>query len=112
MALARGNSNDETAIRLSVHDTIAAFNAQNAGAPGSVQRGYGPGDDKGERLQGRIEIEGRLGDLFTKPEIALKQRLLDLTIRFVRDDMALVHVEIEMSGAVSASGDRSHHIAS
>jgi uncharacterized protein (TIGR02246 family) len=106
MALARGNSNDETAIRLSVHDTIAAFNARKASA---ILQEYAQDMDmvttRGERLQERDELEERLEGVFSRPDFALQQSLVDLSIRFVRDDVALVHVEIEMSGAVSASGE-------
>ena len=58
MALARGNSNDETAIRLSVHDTIAAFNARQGGLPpGGVRADADMVTTRGERLRGRDEIE-------------------------------------------------------
>jgi uncharacterized protein (TIGR02246 family) len=105
MAQARENSNAETAIQRSVHDTIKAFNAHDAVRTVDA---YNADSDlvttKGERLRGRGEIEERLEGLFSRSDFALQQRLVDLTIRFVRDDVALVHVEIEMSGAVSASG--------
>ena len=48
-------------------------------------------------------MEERLNVLFSRPDCLLKQRFVDVTVRFVRDDMALAHVEVEMSGAVWAS---------
>jgi len=99
------------AIRRSIEKTIAAFNARKASA---VLQEYARDLDvvttRGEHLRERDELEDRLENLFSKPDFALQQHLVDLSIRFVRDDVALVHVEIEMSGAVSAS--RAHHIAS
>jgi uncharacterized protein (TIGR02246 family) len=94
------------AIRRSIEKTITAFNARKASA---VLQEYAQDLDvvttRGEQLRERDELEDRLENLFSKPDFALQQRLVDLSIRFVRDDVALVHVEIEMSGTVSASRD-------
>lgn len=94
------------AIRRSIEDTIAAFNARKAS---DVLQEYAQNADvvttRGEHLRGRDELEDRLEGLFARPGFGLQQRLVDLSIRFVRDDLALAHVEIEMSGAVSAGGE-------
>ena len=88
------------AIRRSIENTIAAFNARKASP---VLQEYAQDLDvvttRGEHLRERDEVKDRLEGLFSRPDFALQQRL-DPTIRFVRDDVALVHVEIEMSGAV------------
>lgn len=101
----RGTAGDESAIRKSVEATIAAFNARQAS---TILQGYALDLDvvttRGEHLRERDEVEGRLKDLFSWPNFALQQRLVDTTIRFVRDGVALAHVEIEMSGALSAGG--------
>lgn len=89
----------------SIHDTIAAFNMRDAH---QIVENYAPTSDvvttSGQRLKGQEELEERLHLLFSRPEFLLKQRLVDVTVRFVRDGVALAHVEIEMSGAVSLSG--------
>jgi uncharacterized protein (TIGR02246 family) len=94
------------AIRRSIEETIAAFNARKAGC---VLQEYAQDLDvvtiRGEHLRERDELEERLEGLFARPGFALQQRLVDVSIRFVRDDLALAHVEIEMSGALSASGE-------
>jgi uncharacterized protein (TIGR02246 family) len=96
----------EKAIRRSIENTIAAFNTRKASA---ILQEYALDMDmvttRGERLQERVEVKDRLEGLFSRPDFALQQRLVDLSIRFIRDDVALAHVEIEMSGAVSASGE-------
>jgi uncharacterized protein (TIGR02246 family) len=89
----------------SIHDTIAAFNMRDAH---QVVENYAQALDvvttSGQRLKGQEELEKRLHFLFSRPDFLLKQRLVDVTVRFVRDGVALAHVEIEMSGAVSLSG--------
>lgn len=89
----------------SIHDTIAAFNRRDAH---QIVESYAQASDvvttSGQRLKGKEELEERLHLLFSRPDFLLKQRLVDVTVRFVRDGVALAHVEIEMSGAVSLSG--------
>jgi uncharacterized protein (TIGR02246 family) len=106
MVQSRGVASDESAIRKSIEDTIAAFNTRKASA---ILQVYTQNLDvvttRGEHLRERDDLAGRLQGLFSRPDFSLQQRLVDLTIRFVRDDVALAHVEIEMSGAVSASGE-------
>jgi uncharacterized protein (TIGR02246 family) len=106
MVQSRGVASDESAIRKSIEDTIVAFNTRKANA---ILQAYTQNLDvvttRGERLRERDDFEARLQGLFSKPDFSLQQRLVDLSVRFVRDGVALAHVEIEMSGAVSASGE-------
>lgn len=101
-----GVAGDESAIRKSIEDTIAAFNSRKASA---ILQLYAQSLDvvttRGEHLRQRDELEERLEGLFARSDFALQQRLVDHSIRFVRDDLALAHVEIEMSGAASTSGE-------
>lgn len=106
MVESRGVAGDESAIRKSIEDTIAAFNTRKANA---ILQAYTRYLDvvtaRGEHLRQRDELEERLEGLFARSDFALQQRLVDLSIRFVRDDLALAHLEIETSGAASTSGE-------
>jgi uncharacterized protein (TIGR02246 family) len=59
---------------------------------------------RGDFLKGRAEIERRVADLFATSGKNATQRMLDVSIRFIRDDVALAHISIEMNGLVSPTG--------
>ena len=98
---------DEAAIRSAIVETAEAFNSHNASA---VARFYTTDADlvtvRGEAMKGSAEIERGLARLFAtrNKEALLSTR--DVTIRFVRPDVALVHVTNEISQVVEAGGRR------
>jgi uncharacterized protein (TIGR02246 family) len=59
---------------------------------------------RGDVLTGRAEIAERLGELFSTSGKNAKQKPLDIRIRFIRADVALAHVRIELSGLAAPNG--------
>ena len=96
---------NETEIRQQIIRMTEAFNAHNARAQASF---FTEDADfvsaRGLRWRGAGEIEEGLERLFAT---SLQQARLDtqeVTVRFVRDDMAVAHVRNRLSGRLLADG--------
>ena len=100
-----GNRQDEEAIRTSILETLQGFNSHDATL---ATQAYMAESDlvtvRGDFLKSRAEIERRLAEMFATRGKNATQTVLDIRIRFIRDDVALAHVSIEMRGLLSPDG--------
>jgi len=98
---------DVQAIRGLLDGMTAAFNAHDAQAATAM---YADDADfvsiRGERAHGRSQIGKRLAQIFATRAGATTLRTLDTSIRFPRSDVAIVHVQNELSGLVAPDGSR------
>jgi uncharacterized protein (TIGR02246 family) len=60
---------------------------------------------RGESMTGTAEIERGLAAIFASRASSAKLTALDVSIRFIRPDVAIAHVRSEMSGLTSPSGE-------
>ena len=97
---------DLDAIRQVITETTAAFNLHDAKA---FARYYTPDawlvTVRGESMAGTAEIENGLTSVFESRAKSAKLEALDVSIRFIRPDVALAHVLNELSGLKSPSGE-------
>jgi uncharacterized protein (TIGR02246 family) len=104
-AEAGGNPADLDAIRQVITETTAAFNLHDAKA---FARYYTPDawlvTVRGESMVGTAEIENGLASIFESRATSAKLETLDVSIRFIRPDVAVAHVLNELSGSKSPSG--------
>ena len=104
-AEALGAPADLEAIRQVITETTAAFNLHDAKA---FARYYTPDawlvTVRGESMAGTAEIENELTSIFESRAKSAKLETLDVSIRFIRPDVALAHVLNELSGLKSPSG--------
>jgi uncharacterized protein (TIGR02246 family) len=100
------NQADLEAIRHLIAETTAAFSSHDAKA---FARHYTPDawlvTVRGESMAGTAEIESGLATIFESRAQSAKLETLDVSIRFIRPDIALAHVLNELSGLKSPSGD-------
>jgi len=96
---------DEQAIRRVIVEMTEGFNQHDAKA---ATRMYTPDADlvtvRGETYKGAAEMEKGLATIFTTRAKAATQRTLNVSIRFVRPDVAIAQVTNELSGLVSPDG--------
>jgi uncharacterized protein (TIGR02246 family) len=59
---------------------------------------------RGESMKGIAEIEKGLASIFQTRGRNVTLKTLELVVRFIRPDVALVHVTNELSGLVSPEG--------
>ena len=59
---------------------------------------------RGESMRGSAEIENGLQSIFKARARNATLRTLDVTVKFIRPDVALAHVTNEMSGVVAPDG--------
>ena len=59
---------------------------------------------RGESMRGAKEIENGLQSIFKSRARNATLRTLDVTVKFIRPDVALAHVTNEMSGVVAPDG--------
>ena len=101
------NREDEEAIKKVIVGTTEAFNKHDAKA---FTRFYTPDAElvtvRGERMKGAAEIEKGLAAIFETRAKAVTLKTLDVTVRFIRPDVAVAHVTNELSGLVSTEGER------
>ncbi len=106
-AQSRGGREDEEAIMKVIAGTTEAFNRHDAKA---FTRFYTSDAElvtvRGERMKGAAEIEKGLAAIFATRARAASLRTLDVTVRFIRPDVAVAHVTNELSGLVSPGGER------
>lgn len=104
---AMGSSADEEAIRKVVAEMTAGFNAHDAKAATSM---YTADADlitaRGERFRGTVEFEKGLASILATRAREAKHRTLNVSVRFVRPDVALAHVTNELSGLIASDGQR------
>jgi uncharacterized protein (TIGR02246 family) len=97
---------DLDAIRKVITETTAAFNLHDAKA---FARYYTPDawlvTVRGESMAGTAEIANGLTPILESRAKSAKLETLDVSIRFIRPDVALAHVLNELSGLKSLSGD-------
>lgn len=102
-----GSPQDEEAIRRIVAEMTEAFNGHDAKAATTM---YTPDADfvsvRGETGLGVAEAEKRLTAIFATRAREATLKTLDVRVRFIRSDVALVHVTNELSGLVTASGQK------
>jgi uncharacterized protein (TIGR02246 family) len=97
---------DLAAIQEVVAETTAAFNLHDVKA---FARYYTPDawlvTVRGESMAGTSEIESGLASIFESRGKAAQLKTLDVSIRFIRSDVAVAHVLNELSGLKSPSGE-------
>jgi uncharacterized protein (TIGR02246 family) len=98
---------DEEAIRKIVAEMTDGFNRHDANA---AARMYAADADfvtvRGDAAAGSEEIERKLAAIFDTRAKAAVLTTLEVRVRFIRPDVALVHVANELSGLVSAEGEK------
>lgn len=102
----RGNRHgDEGAIKRVIVGTTDAFNKHDAKA---FTRFYTSDAElvtvRGERMSGTAEIEKNLTAIFATRARAATLKTLDVSIRFIKPDVAIAHVTNEMTGVVDSEG--------
>ncbi|MCW5657735.1 MAG: SgcJ/EcaC family oxidoreductase [Burkholderiaceae bacterium] len=105
--LAHGTPEDEQAIRNVIVEMTEGFNKHDARAS---TRMYTPDADlitvRGERFRGTTEFEKGLASIFTTRAREATHRTLNVSVRFLRPDVALAHVTNELSGLIAPDGGR------
>ena len=96
---------DEAAIRSVMAKGAEAFNQHDAAAAAAV---YAADADlvnvRGDHLKGSVEIERGLERAFATRYREARIKRGDVTIRFIRPDVALAYVTNEISGAAEGGG--------
>ena len=100
-----GNAEDLEAINTLILATTDAFNKHDAKA---FVQFYTPDailvTVRGERMIGASQIERGLSEVFKTRAKKGTLKTLDVTITFIKADVAIAHVVNEMSGVVSPQG--------
>jgi uncharacterized protein (TIGR02246 family) len=101
----QGNPDDETAIRAVIADMTDGFNKHDAVAS---SRMYTPDADftnaAGMQAKGSAAIERFLAAGFLSRLKNASQKTMNVTIRFIRPDVAVVHVTNQISGFLTPDG--------
>jgi uncharacterized protein (TIGR02246 family) len=96
---------DEESIRKVIVEMTEGFNSHDGAA---ASRMYLPNAPlvtvRGEVMQGQAEIERGLSAIFATRAKAATHKTLNVSIRFLRPDIALAHVTNELSGLVAPDG--------
>jgi uncharacterized protein (TIGR02246 family) len=96
---------DEEAIRKIIADMTDASSKGDAKA---ATRMYAADADfvtgRGDRFTGATEIEQRLAAIFTTRGAEVRVKTLNVTVRFIRPDVAVAHVTNELRGLVGSDG--------
>ena len=100
-----GASEDEEAIKNLIIEMTNGFNNHDAKA---ATRMYAPDGDfvsaRGEAANGATDVEAKLAAILATRARNASLKTLKLKIRFVRPDVALVHVTNELGGLVNGNG--------
>lgn len=106
-ATAQGTRADEEAINKVIVEMTEGFNKHDARAS---TRMYTPDADlitvRGERFRGTTEFEKGLAQIFATRAREATHRTLNVSVRFIRPDVALAHVTNELSGLIAPDGQR------
>jgi uncharacterized protein (TIGR02246 family) len=101
-----GSGEDVEAIKKVIIQMTDGMNKKNAATIAAV---YTPDADLvtvfGQHLRGSAEIERVMGAFFQSGLSKSDVRTRDMQIRFIRPDVALVHVTNELSGATDTKGN-------
>ena len=96
---------NEDAIRQVIVEMTTGFNSHDGRAASLM---YAPDAKlvtvRGEVMNGRAEIEKGLSSIFATRAKNATHRTLDVSVRFIRPDVALAHVTNELSGLVAPDG--------
>lgn len=107
MAHNLGSPADEEQIRKVIVQMTEGFNAHDAKASTSM---YTADADlitvRGERFRGTAEFEKGLASIFATRAREATLRTLNVSVRFIRPDVALAHVTNELSGLIGPDGQR------
>ena len=100
-----GSYEDEVAIRKVIVEMTEGFNNHDGKA---AARMYIPDAKfvsvRGDMMNGQAAIEKGLSAILTSRAKNATQRTIDVTVRFVRPDVALANVTNELSGLVAPDG--------
>ena len=100
-----GVSEDEAAIKNLMAEMTNGFNNHDAKA---ATRMYAPDGDfvsvRGEAANGAADVEAKLAAILATRAKNASLKTLKMKIRFIRPDVALVHVTNELGGLVNSSG--------
>lgn len=100
-------ADEEAAVRKVVVEMTEGFNRHDARASTVM---YLPDADlvtvRGERFRGAEDFEKGLASIFATRARAATHRTLNVSVRFIRPDVALVHVTNELSGLIAPDGQR------
>lgn len=102
---ALGSRADEEAIQRVIVEMMEGFNRHDARA--STRMYLGEADlvtVRGERFRGTTEFERGLASIFTTRAREATHRTIDVSVRFIRPDVALAHVTNELSGLITPDG--------
>lgn len=106
-ATPQAQAEDEAAIRRLIVEMTEGFNRHDARA---ATRMYTADADlvtvRGERFRGTEEFEKGLAAIFTTRAREARHRTLEVSVRFLRPDIALAHVVNELSGLIAPDGQR------
>jgi uncharacterized protein (TIGR02246 family) len=98
-------SADEQAIRKVIGEMTTGFNSHSGRAASAM---YLPDAKlttvRGEVMNGQAEIEKGLDAIFATRAQNASHRNIDITVKFIRPDVALAHVTNELSGLVAPDG--------
>ena len=101
------NHENEEAIKKVIAGTTEAFNKHDAKA---FARFYTADAElvtvRGERMKGAAEIEKGLASIFATRATAATLKTFDVSIRFIKPDVAVAHVTNEMSGVINTEGQK------
>jgi uncharacterized protein (TIGR02246 family) len=100
-----GSNEDEAAIRKVIVEMTDGFNNHDGKA---AARMYAPDarfvSVRGDMMNGQAGIEKGLSAILTSRAKNATQRTMDVTVRFIRPDVALANVTNELSGLVAPDG--------
>jgi uncharacterized protein (TIGR02246 family) len=100
-----GSSVDEDAFRKIIVAMTEGFNRHDGRAAAQM---YEPDarfvTARGEVMNGQPAIEKGLASILSSRARNASQRTLDVSVKFIRPDVALAHVTNELSGLVSTDG--------
>lgn len=104
-AQAPGNASDEAAIRTMMEATTRAFSNHDAKAWAQFCTPTARlVTVRGDSMDGVADIEKGLAAVFATRAGASTLRTLDLSVRFIRPDVALAYMTNEMSGLLGPDG--------
>lgn len=100
-----GSGEDQEAIKQIITEMTDSFNKHDAKA---LTRMYMPDAEfvsvRGDSVKGAAKVEDLLGAFFATRAKAATLKTLNVHVRFIRPDVALVHVSNELSGLTTSSG--------
>ena len=96
---------DEEAIRKVIVEMTDGFNSHDGAAASRMYLANAPlVTVRGEVMKGQAEIEKGLSAIFATRAKAATHKTLNVSISFLRPDIALAHVTNELSGLVAPDG--------